>query len=486
MADATDDDQGARSDALDWLWGARVQRVDAPDPRLFAFTLYAQREKQVLLLALEPGRRALGSAAARPLGQPASAFVQRLRGALEGARLTRADWLGRSVHANTAAALELCFARGDAASRLIADFDAQAPNLFLLDAAGQIAGAADERGRLRRFPDRASSYAPSGRSGIALVTSPEQAAQAGQLLLVNDHERSAQLLRARAKALASSALRRAQRKLEAIRGDLARAAEAPALRREANLLLCNLHELPAGAARVRLLDQGVEPAAWLDVQLDPSLSAQQNAERKFTRARRLERGTGIGSARLAATSAEVDALSAFLASADENTPEALAEGARALGLAVGVGPSSAPGPRRARAPQARLPYRSFEASGGALVLVGKSAADNDALTLTVARPQDLWLHARGVEGAHVVVPRDRKGEIAPELLLDAAHLAAHFSAARGEALTEVQHTERRYVRKAKAAAPGAVRVDRERVLLLRLEPERLRKLLAAERTDHAR
>jgi predicted ribosome quality control (RQC) complex YloA/Tae2 family protein len=485
MADATEDDQLVRSDALDWLWQARVQRVDAPDPRLFAFTLYAQREKQVLLLALEPGRRGLGSATARPLGQPASAFVQRLRGALEGARLTRASWLAPSADASTAAALELCFARADATPRLIADFDAQAPNLFLLDAAGQIAGAADERARLRRFPHGVSGYAPSGRGGIALVTSPEQAAQAGQRLLVNDQERSAQALRTRAKALASAALRRAQRKLEAIRGDLARAAEAPALRREANLLLCNLREVPAGAACARLLDQGVEPAEWLDVQLDPALSAQQNADRKFTRARRLERGTGIGSARLSATSAEVDALSAFLASIEESTPETLAEDARSLGLALGAG-ASAPGPRRARAPQARLPYRCFEASGGALVLVGKSAADNDALTLTVARPQDLWLHARSVEGAHVVVPRDRKGEVAPELLLDAAHLAAHFSAARGETLTEVQHTERRYVRKAKGAAPGSVRIDRERVLLLRLEPERLRRLLAAERTDHAR
>jgi predicted ribosome quality control (RQC) complex YloA/Tae2 family protein len=65
--------------------------------------------------------------------------------------------------------------------------------------------------------------------------------------------------------------------------------------------------------------------------------------------------------------------------------------------------------------------------------------------------------------------------------LDAATLAAHFSEAAGEALVEVQHTDRRHVRKPRGAAPGAVFVDREHVLLLRFEPERLVRLLASER-----
>jgi predicted ribosome quality control (RQC) complex YloA/Tae2 family protein len=66
-------------------------------------------------------------------------------------------------------------------------------------------------------------------------------------------------------------------------------------------------------------------------------------------------------------------------------------------------------------------------------------------------------------------------------LLDAAQLALHFSDARGEASAEVTHTERRYVRKPKGSAPGAVTLDREKVLLLRSEPERLKRLLASER-----
>jgi predicted ribosome quality control (RQC) complex YloA/Tae2 family protein len=470
----------ARTEALAWLWGARVQRVDGPAPGLFAFTLYDHGQKPVLLISLQPRRRGLGIVATRPTGQPASAFVQRLRGVAENARLDAAHWLASSQDGISAAALELCFARKDASLTLVVDFDARAPNLFLLDAAGLITGAADERARHVRFPERASPYTATRHGRIDRLLSPEQAERAGRALRAEEREQGAHDTRAHAKTLAASALRRARRKVEAIRADLARAEAGPQLRREANLLLCNLREVPVGASQARLLDQSVEPAEWLDVPLDPALSAQHNAERKFVRARRLERGIAIASARLATASAEADALAALVDVIDTAAPEVLAARAGALGLRLEAA-EGGPSQPRARKTGARVPYRSFEGSGGALILVGKGAADNDALTLNVARPHDLWLHARGVQGAHVVVPSDRNREPAPELLLDAAHLAAHFSAARGEPLTEVQHTERRYVRKPKGAPPGSVRVDRERVLLLRLEPERLRRLLAAEK-----
>ena len=80
-----------------------------------------------------------------------------------------------------------------------------------------------------------------------------------------------------------------------------------------------------------------------------------------------------------------------------------------------------------------------------------------------------------------MVPLERNAQIAPEVLLDAAHLAAHFSKQRGEPSAEIAHTARRFVRKPKGAAPGSVLVDRERVFVVRLEAARLQRLLASER-----
>ncbi|GAC1522858.1 MAG: hypothetical protein NVS3B10_22990 [Polyangiales bacterium] len=114
--------------------------------------------------------------------------------------------------------------------------------------------------------------------------------------------------------------------------------------------------------------------------------------------------------------------------------------------------------------------------------MGRGAKDNDLLTTHVARPHDLWLHVKGVTGAHVVVPMT-KGESCPQaLLIDAAHLAAHFSDARGERVVEISHAPRRHVRKPRGAPPGAVVVDREKVLVLRVEPARIALLLASGKT----
>jgi predicted ribosome quality control (RQC) complex YloA/Tae2 family protein len=116
-------------------------------------------------------------------------------------------------------------------------------------------------------------------------------------------------------------------------------------------------------------------------------------------------------------------------------------------------------------------------------LVGKSAQDNDVLTREHARPQDLWLHARGEAGAHVVVPMQRNESCPEELLLDAAHLAAHFSDARRETTVEVSYTGKRYVRKPRGSAPGQVTLEREKVIALQLEPARIEHLLSRERRD---
>ena len=133
---------------------------------------------------------------------------------------------------------------------------------------------------------------------------------------------------------------------------------------------------------------------------------------------------------------------------------------------------------RAREAQ-RVPYRTFRSSSGARILVGRSARDNDALTFGAARGNDLWLHARGVQGSHVLVPHP--GESPDSRTLgDAALLAAHFSRSRGEDRAEVAWTRRKHVRKPKGAVPGSVLATQERVLAVRLSPERLATLLSTE------
>ena len=97
----------------------------------------------------------------------------------------------------------------------------------------------------------------------------------------------------------------------------------------------------------------------------------------------------------------------------------------------------------------------------------------------MARPNDVWLHARGLPGAHVVLPLSPRQQVPEEALLDAAHLALHFARGRGADKGEVSYTRAKFVRRAKGQPAGTVTYSQERTLLLRVEPERLERLLGS-------
>jgi predicted ribosome quality control (RQC) complex YloA/Tae2 family protein len=100
---------------------------------------------------------------------------------------------------------------------------------------------------------------------------------------------------------------------------------------------------------------------------------------------------------------------------------------------------------------------------GAEALVGGSAAGNERVTFDLARPEDLWLHARGVPGAHVIL-RTQDGEPAQDAIQAAAEIAAARSAARDATRVEVDYTLRKYVRKIRGGAPGRVTYRNERTI----------------------
>lgn len=98
------------------------------------------------------------------------------------------------------------------------------------------------------------------------------------------------------------------------------------------------------------------------------------------------------------------------------------------------------------------------------VWIGKHAQGNDEL-LRRAHKDDLWLHARGVTGSHVLVRNAGKKMSQPQLE-KAAAWAAFYSKGRSEQLCPVSYTERKYVRKPKGAAAGAVLMEREKVIIV--------------------
>ncbi len=279
------------------------------------------------------------------------------------------------------------------------------------------------------------------------------------------------------------AIARVGRRATAVRGDLAKMESADALAQRAQLFVAEASRAPRGADRLRAIDWTTGEAVVVELPIDPSRGAKEQLDRLFKRARRLKEGARIARARLGETQAAQRRLEEALAGlastdADLDRLEGIARAAAPRDFKPSAAAGRAPGRARREAP--RPPYRTFVGASGGRILVGRGAAHNDALTLHVARPHDLWLHAKGRTGAHVVIGLEKGASCPPDLLVEAAHLAAHFSDARDERVVDIQYTPRRHVRKPRGSAPGLVLVDREKVLVLRKDDEVLRLLLERE------
>jgi predicted ribosome quality control (RQC) complex YloA/Tae2 family protein len=120
-------------------------------------------------------------------------------------------------------------------------------------------------------------------------------------------------------------------------------------------------------------------------------------------------------------------------------------------------------------PRGRGEVRAFryELPGGWVVLAGRSEADNDRLSLKVARPDDWWFHVRGMPGSHVVLQGPEGEEADRPTLERAAAVAAYHSKARTGGVVAVSCTRARFVRKPRGAKPGTVEIRKESVLKVR-------------------
>lgn len=115
----------------------------------------------------------------------------------------------------------------------------------------------------------------------------------------------------------------------------------------------------------------------------------------------------------------------------------------------------------------QLPYNEFVVDQ-CTIRIGKNAKANDEMLRNYSHKNDLWLHAKGHAGSHVIIKRDNRQEPIPEgVILTAASWAAWFSKGKNHDTLPVIVTERKYVRKNKNLKPGQVIVDKEKVVLVK-------------------
>jgi predicted ribosome quality control (RQC) complex YloA/Tae2 family protein len=234
--------------------------------------------------------------------------------------------------------------------------------------------------------------------------------------------------------------------LEATSRRFADSADRERLRRSGDALFTHAHEIAAGATAF------VPPTdPEITVALDPDLDAKANAQAYYARYRKAAAALPHLERRARMLEARRDALEELAFEAERGDAAALAEVAAELDALEGRPPQSA----AAGAPRKREPLR-LERPSGARIYVGRSPRENAEVTFRIARPDDLWFHARGIPGSHVVLQAPPGRAAADDDLDAAADLAATHSKARNAPRVEVDYTERKYVRKQRDAAAGLV------------------------------
>ena len=225
-----------------------------------------------------------------------------------------------------------------------------------------------------------------------------------------------------------------------------------------HLLMANAHkDIEYGKDSIEL-DDFYDENNTLEIPLKEGLSLAENAEYYYDKAKSSRKSYKEAQKRIPGVEKEVELSNKLLKEVREikNLPELESwmkdRSAELEKFGYGVEDDS----------QASSPYRKFK-EGKYEIWIGKSAKSNDKLT-GLAHKEDIWLHARGVGGSHVVIRMGNQKDYPPkEVILKAAAYAAYYSKAKGMKMAPVMYTKRKYVRKPKGASPGAVVVERENV-----------------------
>ena len=196
----------------------------------------------------------------------------------------------------------------------------------------------------------------------------------------------------------------------------------------------------------------------IEFRLHPELTLLQNAQRYYEKSRSSMIAARQRSLRIPALLSERDKLHHLVASVASATST---KEIQQLSIPVPhMNPSSAPKPPEEK-------YRVFILDEQHTLYVGKSAANNDELTMKFARQQDWWFHVRGASGSHAVLRGVAGPKIPKQILEAAASITAYYSQARNASYVPVVYTQRKYVRKPKGANIGAVVIDREQTVMAR-------------------
>lgn len=294
----------------------------------------------------------------------------------------------------------------------------------------------------------------------------------GELLdsAVAGNEGSARVsaLRSELRGVVTAHAQRAETKLQRLRESLETSENADEFRLRADLLMAYPNPSRKGQHRVEVVNYYDSGLPTMDIALDPALTVVENAGRYYKRYVKAKRSKALVASLVESAEGDLDYLHQVESGIESSSSLTELEEIRTELAEQGlIGSRTA---SRKRSESRKSSPSEFVSKDGIRILVGKNNRQNDELTLRQTAPDDIWLHAKGIAGSHVIVRSEGLKAVPDTTLMAAAILAAYYSKARDSSNVPVDYTRRKHVRKPQGAKPGMVIYDSQSTLYVTPDP----------------
>lgn len=263
-------------------------------------------------------------------------------------------------------------------------------------------------------------------------------------------------------------LKKSLRKLKIHQETSERAKNASKYQKLGELLTAHMHLVKQGDKEISVIDYYDPEQKEISIQLKQDLTPSENAQRYFTRYRKLNVAGKRVRIEIRKTRLEISYFEQLLQQLEHASVEDIEEIREEL-REEGYLRKQRKGRRKLNKPK---PEQYFS-SDGTPIYVGKNNRQNDYLTHRLAHRTDIWLHTKNIPGSHVVLRSNTPSQLALE---EAAVLAAYFSRAQQSESVAVDYTEVRHVNKPRGAKPGFVTYVNEQTLFVTPKEEIVKQL----------
>ena len=287
-----------------------------------------------------------------------------------------------------------------------------------------------------------------------------------------------------------SALNNISKKTTSLQRELDKAQKLEETMHRANLIVSNLYRLPPGTTTAEVEDWDNDgKVVELVLNTKEYSSACEESDALFAMARKMKRGSIVveellqksleGEEILKDAMLDLNSMTQMI---DEGTliliQERLERSSKKTGFKSPIRDESTnnEATQKSLSNNNRSNKRKNDKSGGGTkpnprvltspsghrVLVGRNRRDNEAISLHLSKPTDVWMHSRGCPGAHVLLCcRRGSPDITDDDLQFAADLAAFYSDARTERKSPITTCSPKHITKPRGAPLGAVSIRQE-------------------------